>query len=703
MTKKPGNKESEENQWTGAKPALTLDDEYPAEETSGGPATLSPRDTQEAMTAGRRKAAGSRRMPGEQGEAPAISRPGWEGVVIGKPERTGRMPGEGSPMKSAVTEAMPGEGPSLGAAMAKPTLKKRPRAHVLVPLDAEEAAVEALAAPAVGDSPGGTTAHFNIFYDPALGADGPTYANAVLAVCEADYESLRGYFGGITPPGLPFQIHLTTGSNGAGHATCAATNISIGADSGPGLDIPFVRSLVIAEEDEVFEAAYGHGWDCGASNGEGLSRVLANAMYPGAEPANFVSAPVWLDGARPDFVTVTDPTDRNYTSIGCSVLFLNWLRYQLHFSWAEIIAAGAATLAQTYTNLTGRADALSRFKALLQAHFPQGSPSGLTTDNPYPLLSPSSHWSGWDSRGGLLTSPPSVVSWGPDRLDIFAKGGDNAIWHQAWNGSSWSGWDSRGGLVTSPPTVCSWGPNRIDIFALGGDNAVWHQAWNGSSWSGWESRGGLLTSPPSGVCWGPNRIDIFALGGDNAVWHQAWNGSSWSGWDSRGGLLTSPPTVCSWGPNRLDIFALGGDNAVWHQAWNGSSWSGWESRGGLLTSPPVAVCWDENRIDLFAKGGDNAIWHQAWNGSSWSGWDSRGGLLTSPPTVCSWGPNRLDIFALGGDNAVWHQAWNGSSWSGWESRGGLLTSPPCAVSWSADRIDLFAKGGDNAIWHQAWG
>ena len=70
--------------------------------------------------------------------------------------------------------------------------------------------------------------------------------------------------------------------------------------------------------------------------------------------------------------------------------------------------------------------------------------------------------------------------------------------------------------------------SRSDIFALGGDNAVWHQAWNGSAWSGWESRGGLLTSPPVAVCWDENRIDLFALGGDNAVWHQAWNGSVWS-------------------------------------------------------------------------------------------------------------------------------------------------------------------------------
>jgi len=238
----------------------------------------------------------------------------------------------------------------------------------------------------VGDTRRGSTAHFNVFYHSTLGTDGATISDAILQVCEADFSTLQGYFGGITPAGLPFNIHVTSGSSGASHPTCANTNISIGAGSAAGVDIAFMRSLVIAEEDEVFEANFGHGWDCGASNGEGLSRVLANTMYPGSEPPNFVSAPVWLDmPGRPDFVNVTDPTDTNYVSIGCSVLFLNWLRYQLDFSWNQIILAGAPTLGQTYTNLTGGTDGLGEFKALLQAHYPEGQESHVTSDNVFPL------------------------------------------------------------------------------------------------------------------------------------------------------------------------------------------------------------------------------------------------------------------------------------------------------------------------------
>jgi hypothetical protein len=164
--------------------------------------------------------------------------------------------------------------------------------------------------------------------------------------------------------------------------------LSIGARSGP---LGFMRSLVIAEEDEVFEANFGHGWDCGASNGEGLSRVLANDMVPGVEPQGFVSPPVWLDETpdsgiqREDWITKTDSTDTNYFSIGCSVLFLNWLRFQLNYSWSQIIAAGAATLAETYRNLTGQNDGYTRFKKLIDQKYPPGQPSGLTKDNPFPL------------------------------------------------------------------------------------------------------------------------------------------------------------------------------------------------------------------------------------------------------------------------------------------------------------------------------
>jgi hypothetical protein len=229
-----------------------------------------------------------------------------------------------------------------------------------------------------------------VSYDPSLGANGQAIADGVLASCENEYNVLSFLFGGITPG--PFNIIIAPldpsgqGQGGAYHYGCGATDLYCDAKTGPSMDIDYTHMLVVAEEVEVFSAAQGIGWDCGASNGEGLSRVLATLLYP-AELDGYTSAAAWLDTPdRPDFINVNDPTDRNYVSIGCSVLFLNYLHYQLDFQWQEIVQAGAPTLAQTYTKLTGQPDGLTPFKALLQAFYPVGTPSGVTSDNVFPLL-----------------------------------------------------------------------------------------------------------------------------------------------------------------------------------------------------------------------------------------------------------------------------------------------------------------------------
>ena len=143
----------------------------------------------------------------------------------------------------------------------------------------------------------------------------------------------------------------------------------------------------------------------------------------------------------------------------------------------------------------------------------------------------------------------------------------------------WSDWENLGGALTSAPAVSSWQPNRLDVFVRGTDNALYHKYWNGSQWIDWESLGGVLTSAPAAVSWGSNRIDVFVRGTDNALYHKYWNGSQWIDWESLGGELTSAPAVASWATNRLDVFVKGTDNALYHKYWNGSQWSDWESLG----------------------------------------------------------------------------------------------------------------------------
>jgi hypothetical protein len=73
-----------------------------------------------------------------------------------------------------------------------------------------------------------------------------------------------------------------------------------------------------------------------------------------------------------------------------------------------------------------------------------------------------------------LTSGPAAASWAEDRLDVFVKGTDNAVWHLWWDGA-WNGWESLGGTINHTPAAVSWGRDRIDVFGCGTDNHTWHR------------------------------------------------------------------------------------------------------------------------------------------------------------------------------------------------------------------------------------
>ena|GEM_PF-688103 len=533
------------------------------------------------------------------------------------------------------------------------------RAHVFEHPDVEiqqGSAVAAGAGAAGFDFPAtlrGSTTHFHVYYDPSLGANGQVLADGVLASCEAEYNILVAYFGGVTP--ASFNIIIAPGVGGAYHYGCSATDLYCDAS---GVDVNHTRMLVVAEEVEVFEALQAKGWDCGSSNGEGLSRTLAATdLYP-ASLDGFNSASTWLDTAgRPDFVNVNDPTDRSYVSTGCSTLFLNYLRYQLGYKWQSIVQAAGPTLATTYKNLTGSSDALTPFKNLLQAHFPAGSPAGLKTDNPFPFQTGTEGWSGYENLGGYCIDGVAVASWDRNRLDNFVVGSDGAMYHKWWDGSSWSGWENLGGYCISAPAAVSWGPNRIDTFVIGTDHAMYHKWWNGSAWSGWENLGGYCLEGVGAASWAPNRLDCFVIGSNGAMYHKWWDGSNWSGWENQGGYAISAPSAVSWGPNRIDSFVIGTDHAMYHKWWNGAAWSGWENLGGYCLEGTASASWAPNRLDCFVIGSDGAQYHKWWNGSSWNGWENLGGYCISGPAAVSWGPNRIDTFVIGTDHAMYHKWW----------------------------------------------
>jgi hypothetical protein len=63
---------------------------------------------------------------------------------------------------------------------------------------------------------------------------------------------------------------------------------------------------------------------------------------------------------------------------------------------------------------------------------------------------------------------------------VFVRGTDNRLYQQAWNNTTgWSGWTKMvGGVVAGDPAAVSWSPGRIDVFARGTDNALRHKSFN---------------------------------------------------------------------------------------------------------------------------------------------------------------------------------------------------------------------------------
>ncbi|MEL6936732.1 MAG: M12 family metallopeptidase, partial [Cyanobacteria bacterium J06607_17] len=248
----------------------------------------------------------------------------------------------------------------------------------------------------------------------------------------------------------------------------------------------------------------------------------------------------------------------------------------------------------------------------------------------------------------------------------------------------WRPWESLGGVLVSGAAVCSWAKDRLDVFVRGTDNAIWHR-WFENGWSDWESLGGITDSDPAAVSWGNGRIDLFVRGTDNALWHR-WYENGWSDWESLGGVLFSGPAASSWGAGRLDVFVRGLDDMLWHRYFE-NTWSEWEPLGGTILSNPTAVSWGPGRVDVFARGTDKTLYHR-WFENGWSEWESLGGVLFSGPAASSWGAGRLDVFVRGSDNALWHRRYE-NTWTEWESLQGLIFSDPAAVSWATDRIDVF--------------
>ena len=195
-------------------------------------------------------------------------------------------------------------------------------------------------------------------------------------------------------------------------------------------------------------------------------------------------------------------------------------------------------------------------------------------------------WSDWEALGGILASSPAATyqeDWsGRHWLDVYVLGPDDLLQHRILDGDVWKPWTpvDLTGLTLKPgssPAVVSWGAMRIDLFACGTGDVLWHAYLPpGGPWSAPQMFTGQSTSSPSASTWGSwaeDRLDLFVRGADHGLWHRFLVSGLWSDWQNMEvGTVASAPAAVSWGLDRIDVFVRGTDNALWHRAWTGSRW-----------------------------------------------------------------------------------------------------------------------------------
>lgn len=302
------------------------------------------------------------------------------------------------------------------------------------------------------------------------------------------------------------------------------------------------------------------------------------------------------------------------------------------------------------------------------------------------------------------------------RLEVFARGQDNALWHTyqtSAGGAQWSQWSSLGGSLTSDPVVAPNSDGTLDVFALSTDTAIWHirqtSAANSTSYSAWASLGGQGMNDPAVGINADGRLEVFIETTGYNLWHvwQTSPGGAWATGTEIGGSLYGGPSVATNSDGRLMVFTGDTDGKYWWIIQNSlgdTTYSSWFCLLGGTVSPPLTATNADGTIELFAIHPDKSVWTSTQEGAgsyNWSDWTSLGGAISSNLAVAADASGTLELFGAGTDNALWYTAQSspGGSWSTWASLGSVLENSPQAALDSNNLLQVFAEGSDNGVWN----
>lgn len=225
---------------------------------------------------------------------------------------------------------------------------------------------------------------------------------------------------------------------------------------------------------------------------------------------------------------------------------------------------------------------------------------------------PSRVWGGLSSLGRNDVVQVSAVRGVGDVLHAFVLTSAGSVFH-TWQSSQdgpWSGaWESLGGWGVTAIRVGLNADLRPEVFAIGGDKALYHQwQWGGTTtWSGWSSLGRndvdqvALANESTGALTAYVRaggaIFMTSQGGQNGGWGGAWTSL---GAPVSGAIDVS---VGRSADNHVHLFVVGGDNQAYTRVESApGAFGGWSMVPGTGLYASLAVGVDQaGRVNLVGR------------------------------------------------------------------------------------------------------
>lgn len=167
--------------------------------------------------------------------------------------------------------------------------------------------------------------------------------------------------------------------------------------------------------------------------------------------------------------------------------------------------------------------------------------------------------------------PPALVTWGVNRLDIFFRGWDRAVYHLSSSGSAPWTLDRPGGVILDFPSAATTGRDTLRVYVRGRSRQLF-EAWqrHAGPWH-WTSlsavtgsTGTSLSGSPSASVRGDGvKVYVKTLAGNLSSF--SLSGGAW-GFLNRGGIITGSPTSTPGG-----VFVRGQSAGLW--LFDGIKWT----------------------------------------------------------------------------------------------------------------------------------